>query len=61
MHYKMATAAAHTLLKAAMDDVEKMIEKSPQLNIQHPETLIAAYLKSATQIYLHEQLQKEHE
>lgn len=59
MHYKDATMSTHTLMKKAFEDIESLIQGAPTLKIEHPETLIAAYVQSATQIYLHERIQKE--
>ena len=57
MHYKTASTSAHTLMKTALDHVEKLLQNS-SLEIKQPEILIAAFLESATQLYLHEQMQK---
>lgn len=59
MHYKTATSSTHTLMKAAFDDVEKLMQSSPNLKIQNPETLIAAFVESATKLYIHELLEKQ--
>ena len=61
MYYHKATTSAQVLLKAAINDVEKILQKNQHLNITNPELLIAAHMESATQIYIHEQLHGEHE
>jgi len=59
MHYKAATTSTHTLMKTAFDDVEKLIENHPNLDIQNPEALIAAFVESATKLYIRELEERE--
>jgi len=59
MYYKLASDTAKTLLTAALKDVDHCIKRAPDLNIDNVEIIIAAYMKSATDIYIHEQQQNE--
>jgi len=61
MQYRQAASSAHILLKAALTDVEKTLESMPGLKIDNPEVIVAAFMNSATQIYIHERLQGQHE
>ena len=59
MHYKAAATSTHTLMKNAFEDVEKLLASHPNLTIKNPETLIAAFVESATKLYIHEQAERE--
>ena len=59
MHYKTATTGAHTFMKKAFEDVENLMASSTKIKIENPETLIAAFVQSATQLYIQEMQQKD--
>ena len=41
-------------MRMAVEEVTRLVNHHPEVHIQNHEVLIASFLQSATQIYLHE-------